>query len=179
MPYGTNDALQFLKSGKFTAQPFVNFTGLIPLYSRNILKLFNLYSSVNYDTLRIQFSSNNGVTYDTGANYNYVGYQVQPGTGVEPVGQSLDNSAYIIYQALNNDSAISTSGIVIELFQPTVTGQYMNFTGGGFGLNSGLSFVSQRIDGQYVGAPSLGVNAFRIFGQAGNLTGNYVLLGEI
>ena len=163
----TSGSLTLLSTQTASNSASVTFTGLNATYFAYKIFIWGLYPAVNASNLIARLSTNNGISYDSGANYNW-GYSIVVTSGVLTKNTALGDSGITIVADLEGTNAAAILQCEITLFNPfqsantylTTVGVYVEpasvvstFTGGGAYTNA---------------SP---VNAIEFLMSSGNITG--------
>lgn len=157
----------------------VDFTGLSTTYDMYAVEIYNAKPAADDDTLLFRVSTNNGSSYDTGANYTNSGLTVK---AANTVGTYRNASTSFIglnfgadYGAGNATNENGLSGIVF-IVRPAVAHWTQVFGQTMEAASDGAVNLNQ-VGGIYLSTTA--VNAIRFYFSGGNVaSGTFVLLGR-
>lgn len=163
-------ALIYLGSATASNSATLDLTGLIsPTYDIYSIEFVSIVMATNATMLQIQFSSNNGSTWDTAANYDTAMYQTNQLTYSANGSQANGTSAYIS-QGISNAANSSINGS-LKLYNPLGTahkfGTFQSAT-----LKQDGNFYNNTGSIRYKSTST--INAFRVLSSSGNITSGVV-----
>lgn len=168
-------AMVLLLSRTAASSTSLDFTSVITsTYDEYVLQIVDLQLSDNNTSLKILFSSDNGTTWDTGANYDTAMYQTNQGTYSDNASAGGGNYGYIT-QGYSNATHNSLNGKA-ELYNP-LGSNYKFMTFQSATLKSDSNFYNNSGSIRYKSASA--VNALRLQATSGTLASGYVRLYAI
>lgn len=143
-------------------------------YDEYVIELLNLLPATNATTLRLQWSTNNGSTYDSGSNYVDNSMAVAPSGFNHSAHTTATSHPLNLYDndaPVSNDSTHGGVSASFRLINPAGS-LYKNMFGTANYWSSGSTYIITTGGLFYLSTSA--VNAFKIFSSSGNLTSGTV-----
>jgi hypothetical protein len=145
-------------------------------YDEYLIELVNLIPATNAVNLLLRVSTDAGVSYDSGANYQWAGFRSSKAASAS-AGATATTSIGLDASGTQSNSA-TTGGLCgsLRLFSPGSTALHKRFKGE-ININDGSASpdIAVLLAGNYVSTTA--VNGLRVFASAGNLTGTMRIYG--
>lgn len=159
--------LVLLEQHTASASASLDFTTCISsTYDDYLIELVNIVPATNTQQLRMRMSTNAGVSYDSGNNYNWARWGFDSGGGSTSGGSAV---AFIQLGSQGVSNTASSGGAIGSLrLQPSTGSNQTGVIGDlSFYTTGASSFTKESIMGRYT--PSTAVNAFQFFFASGNI----------
>lgn len=172
---GGGGSLVLLNEQTVSGVSAVNFTNLITsTYKNYIVEFFDVSLSTNAASVVLQYSTNNGSSYDTGANYTYSMHQANQGTFDSSMSNGSNTAFISILHSMSNGGTSRGSGD-LKLFNPHGTTSYKHCVYRSFSNSSDGNPYERVAGGQWQNTAAY--NAFRLTATAGTFSGTFRLYG--
>ncbi len=168
---GSSGALVLLEQHTASSSAALNFTACITsTYDEYLIEFVSIIPATNSVEIRVQFSTNGGSSYDSGANYRVMNqYRFAGGTSIE----TLATTHIRVYTDLSNSATDGGLSCQAVLFNPLSATGYKLFRGTFIGTQFTVADVVEReVICRY--NVTTAVNAFTVFASSGNITSGTV-----
>jgi len=168
-------AMTLISTTVASSSATVDFTGLTSAYKNYVVIVTNAVPATNNAALVFRTSTNNGSSYDSGAN-NYYSSHTNFGDTTWNYGQTSDDRFYINFYGQDNTASYGGQSFTMTIANPSASNRTQWYL---IGFENGYS-ASQGafVGGGYRVATTGAVNAIRFFFGSGNIaSGTFKLYG--
>jgi hypothetical protein len=173
---GSAGALVLLLSRTASASASLDFTSVITsTYDEYLIELVNLVPATDNVELNLRMSTNNGSSYDSGANYTNAGIAYRSGVNAGN-GATGSTAIKLLGNAVTHSNVTARGGISgsFRLFNPLSTAHNKHIIGQLWLPAADGNFYGVTAGGSYVSTTA--VDAFQILESSGNITSGFARL---